>query len=327
MQLIECIVQHPQIKLVDRPSKVETNLRPRNFSPLLSAAPNLRFPRDFVFFLTLMDASPGRIVSVAAATYSCIFAASSLSSWPTDNSRANLKAISSLHSVATTAIGLAALLDVWPVEEEPAGSSVHASSNKYLDDSRNPLIVGRSSLGNAVTSFETGYILYDNIALLLVTRSELQNAANPSTGAALSHLLRKEPLLVIHHLGILTGLCILQTYIAQRRERGIWIIVAFILMRASDPILHWRWWRRKQTGRPDARLDMLLAAVFAVCRFGTVGWVLRAYGDYHNMGPWQAFLKQRVICKAGTGMLVGLNALWLTTLLRNTGRRLLRRKC
>jgi hypothetical protein len=228
--------------------------------------------------------------------------------------------------VVTTAIGLAALLDVWTVEEESTGSSVHTFSNQYLDDSNNPLIVGRSSLGNAVTGFETGYLLYDNIALLLVTRSELQNGANPSAGAALFHLVQKEPLLVIHHLGILTGLGILQRYIAQRRERGIWIIVAFIFMRASDPVLHWRWWRRKQTGRPDTRLDLLLAAVFAACRFGTVGWVLRAYGDYHNMNPWQAFLKQRIICKAGTGTLVGLNALWLITLLRNTGRRFLRRQ-
>ena len=273
-----------------------------------------------------MDASPAHIVSLTAATYSCLFAASRYSSWPTHNSRANLKAISSLHSVATTAIGLAALLDAWPVAEEPAISSVYTSSKKYLDDSRNPLIAGRSLLGNAVTSFETGYLLYDNIALLLVTKSELQNGANPSTAAALSHLVQKEPLLVIHHLGILTGLGILQTYIAQGRERGIWIIVAFILMRASDPILHWRWWRRKQTGRSDARLDLLLAAVFAACRFGTVRWVLRAYGDYHNMSPWQAFIKQRIICKAGTGTLVGLNSLWLATLLRNTGRRLFRRK-
>ena len=272
-----------------------------------------------------MDASPAHIVSVTAVTYSCIFAGSNYLSWPTNNPRANLKAISSAHSVLTTALGLKALLDRWPVEVDSAGSSIHHSSSRYLDDTRNPLIAGRSLLGNAVTSFETGYLLYDNIALLLVTRSELQNGASRSMGAALSHLIRKEPLLVIHHLGILAGLGILQTYITQGRERGIWIIVAFILMRASDPVLHWRWWRRKQTGRPDARLDLLLAAVFAACRFGTIAWVLKAYGDYHNMNPLQAFLKQRIVCKAGTGTLVGLNALWLTTLLRNTGKRLSRR--
>ena len=271
-----------------------------------------------------MDASPSRVVTATAATYSAIFAASRYLSWPTENPRANLKAISSIHSIVTAAVGLAALLEVWPVDSTHANSSKRMSSNAYLDDRQNPLISGKSRLGNAVTSFETGYLLYDNLALFLVTRSEVQSDSLSPSVTALSHLVRKEPLLVVHHVAILTGLGILQTYIARAKERGIWIIVAFILMRASDPVLHWRWWMRKRTGKPDARLDLLLAAVFAICRFGTITWVLKAYGTYHSLDAWQAFIRQRLICKAGTGTLLGLNALWLAILLRNTGRRLAR---
>ena len=270
-----------------------------------------------------MDDFPARVVTATAATYACIFAGSQYFSWPTENPRANLKAISSLHSIVTTAVGLAALLESWPVDTT-ADSPSHKASNRYLDDRQNPLISGRSNLGNAVTSFETGYLLYDNIALFLVTRSEVRNSFSSPSVAALSHLVKKEPLLVVHHVAILSALGILQTYIAKGNERGIWIIVAFILMRASDPVLHWRWWLRKSSGKPDTRLDLLLAAVFAICRFGTITWVLRAYGSHHNLDAWNTFNKQRLVCKAGTGTLFGLNALWLAILLRNTGTRILR---
>ena len=268
-----------------------------------------------------MDASPVRVVSATKITYSCIFAASKYFSCPTNDLRANLKAISSVHSVLTTLLGLTALLDVWSVDGISERSDKTIANQHLLDDSQNHLIVGKSSLGNAVTSFETGYLLYDNIALLLVTQSELKS----SSLEAISHLVRNEPLLVIHHVGIAGGLGILQTYISKGQERGIWIIVALILMRASDPVLHWRWWKRKRTGKPDVRLDLLLAVVFAACRFGTVGWILKSYGDYHKLSPWTAFSKQRLVCQVGTGVLSALNAIWLASLIRTTIRRLSQR--
>ena len=141
-----------------------------------------------------MDANPISIVPATTITYSCIFVASKYFSWPTHDLRANLKAVSSVHSVLTTLLGLTALLDGWSVDGNSGRSDGTIKSQNYLDDSQNQLIVGKSSLGNAVTSFETGYLLYDNIALLLVTRSELKS----SSLEAISHLLRNEPLLVIH---------------------------------------------------------------------------------------------------------------------------------
>lgn len=273
--------------------------------------------RVTIFFQ--MNATPVRVVSATTITYTCILAASRYLSWPTTDPRTNLKAISSAHSILTTALGLTALLGVWTIDTDFTTPDTIVKSDVYLDDTQNHLIVGKSALGNNVTGIETGYLLYDNIALLLVVQRELQS----SITGAFAHLVRKEPLLVVHHLGLLTAFGTLQVYVAKGRERGIWIIVALMLMRASDPVLHWRWWRRKRTGRPDARLDLLLAAVFAICRFGTLGWVLTAYGKHHNLRPWTAFMKQRVICKAGTATLSGLNAVWLATLVRNTTRRLL----
>lgn len=185
-----------------------------------------------------MNASSVRIVTATAASYSCIFATSSHLLWPTSDSRANLKAISSIHSLLSTVLGVRALLNIWPIEEDQPSSSGDVQTETYLDDSRNPLIAGKSTLGTAVTRFETGYLLYDNIALPLVTQSEIKRDCKSLLAATISHLLHNEPLLVIHHVGILSGLGTLQSYIRSGDERGIWIIVAMILMRASDPVLH-----------------------------------------------------------------------------------------
>lgn len=270
--------------------------------------------------------SPTKIVFTTAATYSFLLAGSWLASWPTKDSRANLKAISSVHSLVIIAFGVAALLDKWPVDVDSWRCGKDLSKHEYLDDTQNPLIFGESSLGNAVTGFETGYLLYDTIALLYVTQRELPNGSKRKAAVAISQLARNEPLLLVHHIALLAALGILQVYIACGRERGVWIIDAFILIRATDPVLHWRWWVRKQTGKHDIRMDVLLIVTFAACRFGLLGWVLKAYGDHHHLNAWTAFMKQRMICKTGTGALFGLNAVWLAMLLRNTAKRLLRER-
>ena len=192
------------------------------------------------------------------------------------------------------------------------------------------MIVGRNSLGNAITGLETGYLLFDTLALLYISSSHPNNKGSHSLRTSLSHLARKDPLTLAHHLSLVTGLGILQHFIHQTRERGVYIIVSLILMNASTPLLHLRWWRRKATGKGSLGLDVALAAVFAACRVGVVCWVLREYGRFHSgggagdaVGAWEAPRGQRWVCQVGTGALVGVNGVWLAALLKSIGKRIL----
>jgi TLC domain len=233
-----------------------------------------------------------------------------------------LRAISAAHaSVATLVILLA--LSASPLRfPAPTGLVTHRGP-KYtldgnLDDTGNPLIKERSSLANAVTAWETGYLLYDTWALV--------RSANPTSSGFVESIgaaARKQPAIFGHHLALSSAFLFLQHYIYRGRERGIWIIIAFLLMNASNPLLHARWWMRQQD-RASRRLDITFAVVFAVSRFGLVGWVLQRYAVYHNIGAWDAFKKLRSPCQAGTSTLVGLNALWWMILVKNLMKKSLR---
>ena len=179
-------------------------------------------------------------------------------------------------------------------------------SNNNLDDSENPLVQERSSFANAITAWETGYMLYDTWSMVHSTQSDhsLKGFARSAVGLA-----RTQPALLAHHVVLSCAFLRLQQYIYSGRERGIWIILVLLLMNASNPFLHGRWWARKQ-GRNTQNWDAAFAAVFAVSRFGSVAWVLRRYGTYHGLGPWEAYRKLRLPCQVGTGSLTGLNALW-----------------
>lgn len=198
------------------------------------------------------------------------------------------------------------------------------------------MIAGHSALGNAVTGLETGYLLFDSLALVYLSHRSLASrkpAATRTGGArgaalipALRHLAKREPLIFFHHVSLGLGLAVLQNFIASGRERGAYIVVTFILMNASTPLLNLRWWKRKRSGKASLPLDVALAAAFATARLGVVWWVLRRYGQFHDggLGVWEALRGQRGICQLGTIGLVGTNALWLGALVRSIGRRVLR---
>ena len=259
-----------------------------------------------------MDLRPIGTVTASAAGYLTILACAE--SFGHSDIRRNVKAISSLHATCSTALGIYALASDWEITKE---SSHGLLRGPKLDDSNNPLIFGESSWGNLATAVETGYLLFDTLAMLMVSHRSAQAKDLTGRFATIHRLATREPAILCHHLGLLAGLSCLQSYIAHGTERGVRIIVALILMNASTPLLHLRWWRRQRTGKPSLILDMLLATAFATCRLGSVAWVLKAYGDFHGISSWEAISQQRLICQAGTFALLGLNSMWLYNLLQN----------
>lgn len=269
--------------------------------------------------------SPSSLVFTTAASYAGVLALTQVLDVPSADLPANVKAISSLHATITTGLSLFALSKPWPVKYPLPPLNLGLGKSPF-NDSTNPMIVGKNDLGNAITGLETGYILFDTLALLYVSSTAFQNARNTrNLTTSISRLARKDALTLTHHLSLLIGLGILQHFISKNRERGVYIIVSLILMNASTPLLHLRWWRRKVTGKGSLGLDVPLAIVFGTCRVGVVWWVLRQYGRFHGEGAWGAMRGQRWICQAGTGALVGVNGLWLAALMRSIGKRLLSR--
>lgn len=223
--------------------------------------------------------------------------------------RKHNRAISALHSTSTSLAALYLLnVNAWPVATAQFSSTFDPD---HPDDRANPIISGKSSQGNRVTGWETGYLIYDTLALLYES-SKIHPKQNP-----LVTLSKNDPVFLTHHVVLILALSYLQTYIAKGREKGVWVIVAFLLMNASNPLLHLRWWsRRRHNGQVSLGLDVAFAAVFAASRFGLIVWILKRYGDYHGFGPFEALRRQRISCKSGTAVLVGVNAVWWASLVR-----------
>ena len=189
-----------------------------------------------------------------------------------------------------------------------------------LDDSENPLIQDQSNFANALTAWETGYLVYDTWVLV----HSVHAGSESSYYQSILQAAKTQPAGFGHHIALSCAFLVLQRYIHLGRERGIWIICALMLMNASTPVLHARWWARQQ-GSSSKTWDAVFAAAFATCRFGTVAWVLRTYGYYHGLGAWESYRKLRIPCQTGTGALVGLNALWWVALTTGMVRRGLKR--
>ena len=248
-----------------------------------------------------MLSEPASIVFGGASCYGLILLGLRRSSWRSDDIRTNVKAISSAHAILTSGLVLYALSQPWPMSFK---ASIRSSNpgQLYLDESRNPMIHGHSRLGNAITSLETAYLLYDTFALVLSRQ--------------------KDPVMVGHHLAFLVALGSLQVYIARGRERGVWIILVLLLMNASNPLLHYRWWRRRCTGKQSAVIDSLFVQAFALCRFGSVGFVLAKYSRFHGISILKAFARQRWVCQISTISMISLNAVWWIQMIRSMYRSL-----
>ncbi|KAL9626119.1 MAG: hypothetical protein Q9204_007563, partial [Flavoplaca sp. TL-2023a] len=126
---------------------------------------------------------------------------------------------------------------------------------------------------------------------------------------------------------IALALLVLHSYIHQDRDRGIYIIVQFLLMNSSTPILNLRWWLR--TYHPQRKMlclssDIAFIMAFYMARVWLVGWILRGYGKPHGYNSaWKVYLEgMRLPCQLGTGALWLANTSWWTLLVMSVIKRL-----
>ncbi|KAL8726433.1 MAG: hypothetical protein Q9166_006711 [cf. Caloplaca sp. 2 TL-2023] len=208
---------------------------------------------------------------------------------------------------------------------ETTGATGHGGV--YPDDSTNPLLQIRSRLGNAITSIECGFLLQNTISLLREAQLRFR-LSRPSSKSNLRSLLKhSDKTLLIHHVRIALALLVLHHYIRQGRERGIYIIVQFLLMNSSTPFLNMRWWLR--TYHPGSTIlclgsDLAFIAAFYVARIWLVGWIIREYGKSHGYdSAWKVYMEgMRVPCQMGTGALWVANTAWWVLLVTSVVKRL-----
>jgi len=226
----------------------------------------------------------------------------------------SIKAISTLHSTLTI-LALSALRQLqWQSPETPAelsnSSKAHiAGTGGYPDDSDNPFITAKSEFANTITAIEVGYLLQDTFVLLY--EAHLHGSAK-----------RLDKTLMTHHVGIGTALLVLHYYIARGREAGIYIIVMFLLMNSSTPILNLRWYLRNfaaQRRKSILVADAAFVVSFFLARIWLVSKILAVYGTYHGWTAWETFrYGLRTPCKIGTGSSWIANLGWWTMLVMNT---------
>ncbi|KAL8810991.1 MAG: hypothetical protein Q9200_002153 [Gallowayella weberi] len=249
------------------------------------------------------------------------------------------KATSTLHSTVTTILAIYFIRrcrSQWAEIGSPSATeSTITSETKaralyaggYPDDSNNLILQTRSIFGNAITALECGYLLQDTISLLREARLR-HGLIHPSSKATVQSILKYgDKTLLFHHVGIASALLVLHYYIHQDRESGIYIIVQFLLMNSSTPILNLRWWLR--TYHPQYKTlrlvsDFAFTAAFYMARIWLVGWILRGYGKSHGYkSAWKVYLEgMRLPCQLGTGALWLANTAWWALLVTNVVKRL-----
>lgn len=259
-----------------------------------------------------------------------------------------IKAKSTLHSVVTTTLALYFLHKCRTQWANNGSLSTDEVSTKrgsrrteavfggrntdlqmYPDDSSNPLLQTRSMLGNAIAALECGYLLQDTTSLLHEARL-VAHSVRPRSDLATRTILKfADKTLLFHHIGISVALLVLQYYTHYDRDRGIYIIVQFLLMNSSTPILNMRWWLR--TYHPHRKTlclasDLAFVAAFYTARVWLIGWILRGYGRSHG---WDTALQvfregMRVPCQMGTGALWMANTSWWSLLVLSVTKKISR---
>ncbi|KAK9234826.1 hypothetical protein V1525DRAFT_31625 [Lipomyces kononenkoae] len=92
------------------------------------------------------------------------------------------------------------------------------------------IITSRSVVGNSIAALEMGYLVQD--AVLLIVSGRLWSRSSSENGR---NLVKDIPWKAIgwHHVIIASALGVLLRYIAQGREKGIFVILILMLMNAS----------------------------------------------------------------------------------------------
>lgn len=269
-----------------------------------------------------MPQHPFQLAAGVVVTYAASQTAFNQTQLGKKDSTLGIKVISGVHALLITVVGVYALSQPWPIVLNRANAA-NVGIDDALDDSRNPLVFGTSELGKKLTAWEFGYLFYDTLACV-IAKYEASPPKDRSIQNAFLSFALNEPATYGHHVILVGILGTLQYFISQGRERGVWIVCAFILMNGSTPLLHWRWWQKKLTGRGNLAIDAAFILIFGACRLGTIWYVLHRYGHHHGIGALDGMWRQRLICRVGTGGLFALNAIWLATLVKNTVRRVVK---
>lgn len=80
------------------------------------------------------------------------------------------------------------------------------------------MLAAKSAFANSITALEAGYLLQDTVILLYRFWKGKKSSLR---------------ILLLHHVTLATALLWLQTRIWMEREKGVYIIVMFMLMNAS----------------------------------------------------------------------------------------------
>jgi hypothetical protein len=91
-----------------------------------------------------------------------------------------------------------------------------------------PLITTRSVFGNSLTALEMGYLVQDAVILILAARLRARGEGRKALVKQINWRV-----LGWHHIGIASALGVLQLYIARGQEKGVLVILIFMLMNAS----------------------------------------------------------------------------------------------
>ena len=173
-----------------------------------------------------------------------------------------------------------------------------------------PIITAKSTFANALTAFETAYLLQDSAVLFYTDKVR---RASTSTGLYKTKGLNNKHL-AIHHAVLSCAFGTLQWYIHQGREKGVLIIVMLMLMNASSPVQTVRWYL--VNFRPQQRVAIALATVsylmtYATCRVYLVYYVLKLFGAQRGHSALQTFVRLKWQCQLGSGGMALVNSLWL----------------
>ena len=267
-----------------------------------------------------MSVHPSHLVLLTSGTFYSLLLRRLTGHSPTPGQVSKaIKAISTFHSSLTTILALLFLARQSQPTPQTSRSITNGTASRepkhgYPDDSANPLIATRSTFGNSIAALEAGYLVSDIGALLLEARLHRKSKSGGM-----------DKTLLTHHVTIGTALLVLQYYISRGREAGIHIIVMFLLMNASTPVLNLRWYLRSfkaQNKRAIVLTDVLFAASFFAARVWLVGNILTVYGKSHGWNAWEAYKwGLRTPCKMGTGALLMANlGWWVMLVLKTLGR-------
>ena len=233
------------------------------------------------------------------------------------------EAISALHCTLVTLVSIHELRRHY-ADWAPSSSSLQnhdSRTTSYTGYGADlPVITTRSALSNAITAWETGYLLQDTVILLLGARLRSQQSDTRLT---------KEInwwVLVWHHGGLSIALATLQWYIARGKEKGVLVIIMLMLMNASTPVGTFHWYFvnfRPEKKRAIIGFNVAYLVAYATFRVYLIYWILRVFGEQTGESAFGAYRRLRLSCQMGTATIGLTNSIWLMMSVKKFVRRYL----